>query len=51
MHTLVTERDEKGVVMYTTLTMPIELATLTWWNTGAGRGYHYLPASTSSPWG
>jgi hypothetical protein len=38
MHTLATERDEKGAVTYTTLTMPTELATLMWWNTEVGRG-------------
>jgi hypothetical protein len=34
MHTLATERNEKGAVKYTTLMMPIGLATLTWWNIG-----------------
>jgi hypothetical protein len=29
MHTPATERDEKGAVAYTTLTMPTGLATLT----------------------
>jgi hypothetical protein len=51
MHTLATERDEKGAVTYTTLTMPIGLATLTWWNTEVGQGCHYPPAATSSSWG
>jgi hypothetical protein len=53
MHTPATERDEKGigVVTYTTLTMPTGLDTLTWWNTEVGRGCHYPPATTSSPWG
>jgi non-ribosomal peptide synthetase component E (peptide arylation enzyme) len=41
----------KGAVTYTTLTMPTGLATLTWWNTEAGRGCHYPPATTSSLWG
>jgi hypothetical protein len=41
----------KGAVTYTTLTMPTELGTLTWWNTEAGRGCHYPPATTSSLWG
>jgi hypothetical protein len=45
------ERDEKGAVTYTTLTMPTGLAILLWWNIEAGRGCHYPPASTSSPWG
>jgi hypothetical protein len=36
MHTPATERNEKGVVTYTILTMPTGLATLTWWNTEAG---------------
>jgi hypothetical protein len=42
------ESDEKGAITYTTLTMPTGLATLTWWNTEAGRGYHYPPATRSS---
>jgi hypothetical protein len=42
---------KKGSVTYTTLTMPTGLATLTWWNTEVGRGCHYSPATTSSPWG
>jgi hypothetical protein len=42
---------KKGTVTYTTLTMPTGLATLTWWNTEAGQGCHYPPASTRSPWG
>jgi hypothetical protein len=41
----------KGTITYTTLTMPTGLATLTWWNTEAGQGCHYPPATTSSPWG
>jgi hypothetical protein len=40
----------KGAIMYTTLTMPTGLATLTWWNTEVGRGCHYPQATTSSPW-
>jgi hypothetical protein len=50
-HSPATERKEKGAVMYTTLTMPTGLATLMWWNTEVGRGCHYLPATTRSPWG
>jgi hypothetical protein len=50
MHTLATERDEKGAVTYTTLMMPTVLSTLKWWNTEAGRGCHYSLATTSSPW-
>jgi hypothetical protein len=41
----------EGSVTYTTLTMPTGLATLTWWNTEAGRGFHYPPATTRGSWG
>jgi hypothetical protein len=49
MHTPAMERDEKGAITYTTLKMPTGLATLTWWNTEAGRGCHYPLAPTRSP--
>jgi hypothetical protein len=48
MHTPNTDRDEKGAVTYTTLTMPTGLDTLTWWNIEAGWGCHYSPATTGS---
>jgi hypothetical protein len=51
MHTPATVRDEKGAITYTTLMMPTGLATLTWWNTEAGRACHYPLATTSGTWG
>jgi hypothetical protein len=51
MHTPATEREEKGAITYTTLTMLTGLATLTWWNIEAERGCHYSPTTTSSLWG